>query len=336
MSHRTLGSLASLAVVVGMGSFAAVQLAAQTQKPTANAAAASAPSKAIPRTAWGAPDLNGIWTGNIMTPMERSEANKNKEFLTPEEVAADEKRQAETALVDRAPAAGNPGTYNNIFTDPAFKGVPDHRTSLVVDPPNGRIPYTPEGRKIQQSSRSTGPYNTAADMDTGERCITDGIPIFNGGYNNNYQIFQTKDYVVILHEYYHEARIIPLDGRPHGDSPQWLGDARGHWEGDTLVVDSVNFADKGHYLWSAAWRASRPTTHLIERFTRKADTIEYSFTLEDATMYTQPWTARWPLSKQAAVGVTEGPLYEYACHEGNHAIVGALKGSRVQEKGTSN
>ena len=167
MSRRCLGSLASLAVVVGIGSLAAVQLAAQTQKPTANAAAVSAPSKTIPRTAWGAPDLNGVWTGNIMTSLERSEANANKPFLTPQEVAAEEKRQAETALVDRAPNSGDPGTYNNIWTDPAFKGVPDHRTSLIVDPPNGRIPYTPEGRKIQEyirAQRGNGPYNSAADL----------------------------------------------------------------------------------------------------------------------------------------------------------------------------
>jgi hypothetical protein len=324
MSHRFLGSVA--AVVVGVG-LVGVQVAGQT--------------KAIPRTPWGAPDLNGVWTGNVMTPLERSEANKDKAFLTAEEVKAAEKRQAETALQDNAPNAGDPGTYNNIWTDPAYKGVPDNRTSLIVDPPNGRIPYTPEGRKIQEyirAQRGNGPYNTAADLDTGERCLTDGLPIFSGGYNNNYQIFQTKDYVAILREYYHEVRIIPLNGQPHGTAPSWMGDARGRWEGDTLVVESTNFADKGHYIWAAAFRAARPTTRLTERFTRNVNTIDYSFTLEDKTMYTQPWTAKWPLSKQADVGVTEGPLYEYACHEGNHAIVGVLKGGRATDKakGTTN
>jgi hypothetical protein len=168
-------------------------------------------------------------------------------------------------------------------------------------------------------------------MDTGERCLTDGIPIFNSGYNNNYQIFQAKDHVAVLHEYFHEVRIIPLDGRPHGSVPQWLGNSRGHWEGDTLVVETTNFADKGHYLWAAPWRASRTTTKLTERFTRLADSIEYSFTLEDPDIFTRPWTAKWPLSRQVEMGVTEGPLYEYACAEGNHALMGVLAGARLDE-----
>lgn len=334
MSHRYRGSLGTLAVVVGIGSFGAVQLAAQTQKPTANAAGALAASKTIPRTPWGAPDLNGVWTGNTMTPLERSAQNADKQFLTPAEVAAEEKRQAETALQDRSPNEGDPGTYNQIWTDPAFRTVPDGRTSLIVDPPNGRIPYTPEGRNMQayvRAQRGNGPYNSAVDLDTGERCLTDGAPIYFNGYNNNYQIFQTRDYIAVLHEYFHEARIIPLDGRPHGDLAQWLGDGRGHWEGDTLVVDTVKFAEKGAYIWAAVWRASRATTRLVERFTRTADRIDYSFTWEDPTMFTQPWTAQWPLSKQAAIGVTEGPLYEYACHEGNYAISNVLRGARAQE-----
>lgn len=335
MSRRFLALLASLAVVVGIGSVAAVPLMAQRLKPAAKAAAAPATSKTIPRTAWGTPDLNGVWTGNIMTSLERSEANADKPYLTPAEVAAAEQRQTETALEDRAPREGDPGTYNQIWTDPSYKGVPDGRTSLIVDPPNGRIPYTLEARKVMAETRGrrgNGPYNTAADMDTGERCITDGVPVYFNGYNNNYQIFQTRDYVAILHEYYHEARIVPLDGRPHGDAAQWLGDARGRWEGDTLVVESVKFADKGGYAWSATWRAARPTMRLVERFTRKADTIDYSFTIEDPTMYTQPWTAQWPLSRQAAVGVTEGPLYEYACHEGNYAMEDVLRGARLRDK----
>jgi hypothetical protein len=335
MSHRHLVWRGTLAVVAGIGSFAAVPLAAPFQKPAAAVAGALAATTTIPRTPWGAPDLNGVWTGNTMTPLERSEANADKLLLTPAEVAAAEKRQAETALLDRPPSEGDPGTYNQIWTDPAFRTVPDGRTSLIVDPPNGRIPYTPQGRKLQEyvrAQRGNGPYDSPADLDTGERCLTDGVPVYFNGYNNNYQIFQTPDHVAILHEYFHEVRIIPLDGRPHVHVAQWLGDGRGRWEGDTLVVETVKFAEKGPYIWAAAWRASRATTRLVERFTRRADTIDYSFTWEDPTMFTQPWTARWPLSRQAAIGVTEGPLYEYACHEGNYAITNVLKGARAKEK----
>jgi hypothetical protein len=301
--------------------------------------AAPTPAKSeVPRTAWGAPDLNGLWTGNTMTPLERPAQYADKAVLTVEEAAAAEKQQTETALVDRPPREGEPGTYNQIWTDPSFKVVPDRRTSLIVDPPDGKIPFSAEGRKAETRSRERygkGPYNNYTDLDTGERCITDGVPVYYNGYNNNYQIVQSEDSVAILHEYYHEARIIPLDGRPHGSIPQWLGDGRGHWEGDTLVVDTVQFADKNekiNYEWANAWRASRATTHLIERFTRKGDSIEYEFTWEDPTMFARPWTARWPLNTQAAVGVTQGPLYEYACHEGNLAMPHVLSGARAKEK----
>jgi hypothetical protein len=138
--------------------------------------------------------------------------------------------------------------------------------------------------------------------------------------------------VAILHEYYHEMRIIALDGSPHNTVPQWQGDSRGHWEGDTLVVDTTNFADKSQYEWQDAWRAARATTHLVERFTRKPTSIEYQFTWEDPSMFARPWTARWPLNDQAAVGVTKGPLYEYACHEGNLAMEHVLSGARAKER----
>jgi hypothetical protein len=328
-----VASISVLASVVALASFAAAQ-EIQGQKATPSGKGAAS-VKVIPRTPWGTPDLNGVWNGNTMTPLERPAQYSEKLLLTAEEVAAAEKKQAETALVDRPAKDGDPGTYNQIWTDPAFRMLTDRRTSLIVDPSDGKIPFTAEGRREQNRSRDRygkGPYNSYTDLDTGERCITDGVEIYHSGYNNNYQIFQAPDHVAILHEYYHEYRIIPLDGRQHVAIPQWLGDGRGHWEGDTLVVETTRFADRTRDEWQDAWRASRATTRLIERFARKPNSIEYEFTWEDPTMFTKPWTARWPLSKQAAVGVTEGPLYEYACHEGNLAMPHVLSGARATEK----
>jgi hypothetical protein len=178
-----------------------------------------------------------------------------------------------------------------------------------------------------------------ADIDVGERCITDGLPLLPFVYNNNYQILQTPDHVVILHEMYQELRIIPLDGRPHIPQGvgQWFGDSRGRWDGDTLVVETRNFADKAHYVWAARWRAARPTLRLVERFTRvDGDTIDYQFTVEDPAMFVRPFTAVIPFSRnQGALGATAGAIYEYACHEGNYSIVNILNGARTQEKAAS-
>ena len=311
--------------------FAASVVFLQAQTP------AAAPRKpaAIPRTPWGAPDLNGLWTGSTLTPLERPDKYANKPVFTEEEAALLEKAQQSAASVEDKPAQGDPGTYNQAWFDPAFKLLPDRRTSLIVDPPDGRIPFTPEGRRAQVRSKARygkGTYDSYRDLDTGERCLTDGLPIYFAGYNNNYQIFQTRNSITILHEYFHESRVIPLDGSPHDNIPQWSGDSRGHWEGDTLVVETKGFADKGHYEWADAWRAARSTTRLVERFTRKAGSIEYEFTLEDPTMFTRPWTARWPLSRQQDIGVAQGPIYEYACHEGNYALKDVLAGARAKER----
>ena len=157
-----------------------------------------------------------------------------------------------------------------------------------------------------------GPRDSWLDIDTGERCLTDGLPLRFSGYNANYLVVQTPDHVAILGEMFRDLRIIPLDGRQHGTIPQWLGDARARWEGDTLVVDTTSFADKSDYWWgSGTWRASRPTLHLVERFTRvDVETIGYEFTMEDPLMFTRPWTAAFPLTTdQASRGVPTGPLY---------------------------
>jgi hypothetical protein len=290
-----------------------------------------------PRTSWGVPDLEGTWTGSTITPLERPAQYANKPVLTPEEAADLEARAR--ARNEREPAVtpGDPGTYNQVWFDPSSAVVPDRRTSLIVDPPDGRLPFTPEGRAL--AARHSQHYGTGArdshyDFDTGERCLTDGVPIpYWTGYNNNYQIVQTPQFLMIRGEMYHNVRVIPLDGRPRLNVPQWLGESRGRWEGDTLVVETTNFVDKSAYWWATSWRAARPTLRLVERLTRiDAETLDYEFTMVDPVMFTRPWTARVPLTtNQVSRGVTKGPMYEYACHEGNYSLINALRGARVQE-----
>jgi hypothetical protein len=301
-----------------------------------------AQSPAHLRTPWGEPDLQGVWTGSTLTPLERPASMAGKEFLTEAEAVEMEKRATERRFVEAAPRTGDPGTYNQVWFDPSSAVLPNRRTSLIVDPPDGRIPFTPEGRRHTSTSSSrygVGPFDSYEDLDTGERCLTDGPPIWYSGYNNNYQIVQSPGYVLIHHELYSEARVISLRGQGEAGRgshrlPQWQGAGIGHWEGQTLVVETIDFADKSKYWWATAWRAPRPTLKIVERFTRvDAETIDYQFTLEDPTMFTRSWTAAFPLTtNQRARGVTEGPLYEYACHEGNYAIASILKGARMQER----
>ena len=210
---------------------------------------------------------------------------------------------------------------------------------MILDPADGRIPWTEvasvENRK-ERGRYGVGPYESWVDFDTGERCITDGLPMVPlQPYNMNHHILQAPGLVVILHEMYHEYRIIPVEGQPHLDSRigQWLGDARGHWEGSTLVIETTNYLDKRHYYWSAPWRKARPNLRMVERLTRVGPaTIEYEFTIEDPRMFTSAWTASAPMTTdQASRGVTSGQLFEYACHEGNWAIVNILRGARAEE-----
>jgi len=290
------------------------------------------------RTPWGDPDLQGTWTGSTLTPLERPLDLVGKEFLTEEEVVALEQRADRNRFVENTPRDGDPGTYNQIWFDPGTRIVPDRRTALILEPLDGRIPYTREMSERddhQASYRVNGERNSWVDVDTGERCLTDGVPMFWLGYNPNHQIVQTPDYVVILHEMFRDRRIIPLNGGQHGTIRQWNGDIRGWWEGDTLVVDSTRFLDRTNDRWAATWRMPTHTMHLVERFTRTdADTIEYEFTLTDPAKFTLPWSVRVPLTtNQAARGVTEGPLYEYACHEGNYSIANVLGGARAEAAG---
>jgi hypothetical protein len=266
-----------------------------------------------------------------------------KQVLTEEEAAALERRTSERN-VDRPPPSGNPGGYNQFWLDWGTKVGATKRTSLIEDPPDGKIPpLTPEGEKRAAARLEAEPRPPSGpeDRPVYERCIlgfNSGPPMIPSGYNNNVQLVQTREYVVILNEMVHNARVVPLDGRPHLPPRirQWAGDPRGHWEGDTLVVETVNFnfTDKG-ISWaigpnsSSALRgvSTDEKLHLVERFTRvDEDTLLYEFTIDDPTVWTRPWTATVPMAN------SQDLIYEYACHEGNYGLMNILKGARVEEK----
>ena len=296
---------------------ASVALHAQTS-------AASQGTGTPPRTAWGDPDLRGVWHYATMTPLERAQELAEKATFTEEEAAAYE-RQFLERQANRAAIVGGPDWWDEVH-------LANRRTSLIVDPPNGRIPpLTPEAKKraaaLAQTRSERGPDDSIDDLGLNVRCIqwaSTGPPMLPFIFNNNVQIFQTREYVTIYNEMIHSARIVPMDGRPHGTIRQWMGDSRGHWEGSTLVVDTVNFNDK------ASFRGSDQNLHLVERFTRTGpDTIDYQFTVEDPTVWTQPWTAVIPMH------ATKDPIFEFACHEGNaRSIEGILGSARAEENGS--
>ena len=286
-----------------------------------------------PRSAWGEPDLQGVWSYATITPLERPDSQAGKDVLSDEEVAAlDKEARTGADRRDGTPEADLARAYNAFWYD---RGKSDGRTSLIVDPADGRLPsLTPEGRRRQaaraEQSRAH-PFDSAEDRPLQERCITyHGVPPLPSGYNNTYQIFQTPGYVAIVDENIHDVRGIPLDGRPHvgRNIRQWNGDSRGHWEGDTLVVETTNYSPKTTFRFPVAGE----TLRAVERFTRvAADRIDYRFTINDPTTYTRPWTAVLPL-----VNLPDYVIYEYACHEGNYAIAHALSGARALEKAAAN
>jgi hypothetical protein len=287
-----------------------------------------------PRTSDGQPDLQGIWTNATVTPLERPADLAGKQVFTDEEAAEFAKRTVQATNADRRdipPEVDVARAYNQFWYDRGTNVVATKRTSLIVDPPDGHIPpLTPQGqKKVDQLAqmRALHPADGPESRTLQERCIkwaTAGPPMLPGPYNNNYQIVQVPGYVIIVVEMIHDARIIPLDGRPHlpENVRSWLGDARGHWEGNTLVVETTNFRP------DAAYRNTTPESlHLTEKFTRVSpDTIQYEFTVEDPSTFTRPWTASIPMTK------VPGPVYEYACHEGNYAMEGILSGARAGEK----
>ena len=255
-----------------------------------------------------------------------------KQVLTDEEFAEQDRQTAEQLSNERRGrgGSGDPGSYNEFWVE---RGRLNKRTSLLVDPPEGQLPpLTPEGQKRQAQhaeARKTSPADGPEAIGVFTRCITRGMPgaMMPGFYNHNYHILQTPGYVVILVEMVHDARIIPLDGRPHvgQNIRQWLGDSRGRWEGNTLVVETTNFVSITDR--NVANFGTSETARVIERFTRvDADTIDYQITINDPATYTKPWTAAIPMTK------LEVPLFEYACHEGNYALPGILAGGRAEER----
>ena len=325
-----------ISVVVSSAVIASVVLAPQS---VAGQAKTAAPKKwTQPKTADGQPDLQGTWTNATITPFERPAALAGKAFLTEKE-AADLERQAaqRRANADEAkPRAGDVGNYNDFWFDSGTRVVATRQTSLVVDPPDGRVPVKPEAEKRRDFNlTNTDSYEAMSPWD---RCITRGPGrMFPAGYNNAYQIVQTPGYVMIAQEMIHEARIIPLDGRPHLDNSVrlWTGDPRGRWEGNTLVVETTNFNDKGWVATNGASARIRGVPHsdalkLIERFTRTdSDTIAYEITVEDPNIFTRPWTVSMPLVRDDGY-----QIFEYACHEGNRAIGHILAAARAAERAT--
>ncbi len=287
------------------------------------------PEWTLPRTPDGQPDLQGAWSFATITPLERPSEYAERLFLTDEEVAALNEDAATRASSERRGELTVQRdldlAYDQFWWD---RGTSDGRTSLIVDPPDGRIPFTPEGRQRTTARRGlrNRPAYSPEDRSPGERCVHHtkaGPPMSAGGYNNHLRLLQTADYVVIATEQIHDARIIPMDGRPPiaGNIRQWMGSSRGHWEGDTLIVETTHFNGK------ASYQGSSEGLHLVERFTRvDADTIEYEYTVEDPATYARPWTA------SLAMKPLDGEMYEFACHEGNYGMFGILSGARAEEK----
>jgi hypothetical protein len=300
------------AAIIGVGSLTGV-----AQPP------AGRPATFAGRTPWGDPDLQGIWNYGTMTPLERSREYADKATLSEEEAAAYERQTL-------ARQATTNNTAGPDWWDPGTRRLINRRTSLIVDPPNGRIPpMTPDAQARAaaraQARRDRGPAEGPEDLALNERCLswaTAGPPMLPGVYNNDVQIVQTRDYVVLVNEMIHDARIIPMDGRAHGAARRWLGDSRGRWENGALVIDTTGFTDK------TSFRGADERLHLVERLTRvDGDTIEYQFTVDDPTVWTSAWTGTFPLRR------TDELMYEYACHEGNgRSVEGILRGARVQDR----
>jgi len=298
----------------------------------------------VPRTPDGHPDFQGVWANNTATPLQRPKQWEGKERLTDAEVADLQTFAARIsendgdaqfgdgfilAILDgiEKPVSYDPatGNYNQFWV--VDRDWHDRRTSLITDPPDGKVPpMTPEAqtrRAAEIAFRKEHAFEDPEVFPLGERCVNFGIPRLQAAYNSYLQIVQTPGYVVIMSEMAHDARVIPMDGRPHLDSRlrRWNGDSRGHWEGDTLVIDTTNFSAKSDFM------GSHENLHLTERLTRvSAEILDYEFTVDDPTTWTRPWTAMIPLRFKNEL------IYEYACHEGNTAMEGMLRGHRYEER----
>ena len=329
MSGRVM-VMPGLMVLIAMLSLSSVTIADQ------HPGEASKATWAPPRTSDGQPDLQGYWTNDAYTPVERPVELGEKEFFTEAEAAAYFKKRQDQLFGQ---------SKDNIHYDDAIWQAENYqkqanlRTSLINDPRDGRIPpLTPAAQQLAAAravARGAAPSDSAQSRSLAERCISwgnVGPPMVPPTYNANLQILQTRDYVVIRHEMMHDVRIIPIDGRPHlgGNVQQLAGDSRGHWEGQTLVIDTTNFTGDTNFRGAPQTTrqdifASR-TLHVVERLTRiDEDTIRYQFTVEDSATWTKSW------SGEATIRKVEGPIFEYACHEGNYGLANILRAARVQE-----
>ena len=347
MSHR-LGPLRALVAVVALVVLASPPAPGPSPKRRRRRGRHHPGRRGVSR------DLQGIWNNFTITPLERPASLGDQEFLSAEEAAALEQRAIEGFDRQNAPSAvrteplpvgGGVGAYNSFWTEQGTRVVPTRRTSLIVDPPNGRLPpltaealnriTSPENRRLADVRNGRVPANGPEEMGLSERCLWyRGIPSFPTGYNNNYQIVQNPDFVVILQEHIHDVRVIPLDGRPHlaPSIRQFAGSSRGRWEGDTLVVETTNL--KGAFIrrWnrpenSLARGDLSDAARVVERFTRLGpDTLDYEFSVDDPGTWTRPWSGSLPMKR------TEGPIFEFACHEGNHGLMNILAGSRAEER----
>lgn len=331
MTHRVLISLgaALTCAALASGQTTAANPSAAA-KPASAKAAATSKKWTAPRTPDGQPDLQGVWTNSTLTPLERpSDLASKDHFASQQEADNWAKKQFASITGDRRDGGAQADvgrSYNEYWRDRGSSAVATLRTSLIIDPPDGKVPALTaaavqkqtEQRAYQRAHPADGPENRSL----WERCLTRGLPIIPGPYNNDFQIVQAPGYVVIVHEMIHDARIIPLDQRPHVPSAirQWMGDPRGHWEGDTLVIESTNFSPKTNF------RGSSEGLHLVERLTRvDADTINYQFTVDDPSTFARPFSGEVPMNK------TPDQVFEYACNEGNYALRGILGGARDDE-----
>jgi hypothetical protein len=308
-------------------------LAGQTPATKAAAGPSATRTYTPPRTPDGQPDLQGFWTNSTYTPLERPD-RITKEFYTPEEALAAEKRAAARESEQTTP--GNVADVHYDFSQFALDRsqaplARNLRTSLIVDPPNGKLPaLTPEGQQRaaqrEEESKRIGRWDSAESNQLDDRCIImrgAGPPMMDAGYNSNYQIVQAPGYVMILTEMIHDVRIIPLDGRPqpHANVQQWMGVSRGRWDGNTLVIETTNFNGKNPFAGSS------DKMRVTERLTRLADdSIRYQFTVEDPATWVRPWSA------EASMLRVQGPIFEHACHEGNYGLYNTLVGARLEEK----
>jgi hypothetical protein len=291
----------------------------------------------VRRTPWGDPDIEGIWTNATLTPLQRPPELGSKEFFTAEEAQQFQRTRIEQTNADRPLPPGQVGAYNDAFFERGTSIVRSRRTSLVIDPPDGRIPaLTPDAQKkvdARLQREKTSPADGPEDRWLTERCILFGatVPMLPEPYNNNYRIIQSPGFVTILVEMNHDARVIPLDNRPHiaGGIQQWTGDSRGRWDGNTLIVETRNLKFNHQSRFGVGYLngLSDERLRVVERFTMTdANTLTYQATIEDPTVFVRSWTVELSMNR------TAGPLYEVACHEGNYGMANILSGHRAEER----